>query len=186
MWNVKREITILHEVVPFHISYHILQFPHYIPATPTKLKVFKKAQKQDAVCAKVRGYCQTLWPKWDAYWNVRKSLTLCDDLLFYNHRIVVPDALRREILSLIHQGHQGVESSRARVKASVWWWPCVSSDVKQYVENCRECAKQSQLPKALLSPTQLPDYPWQQIGTDFFELQGQHYLLVVDYFSRFP
>ena len=32
----------------------------------------------------------------------------------------------------------------------------------------------------------LPDYPWQKMGSDLFQLQGDHYLLVVDYFSRFP
>ena len=122
-----------------------------LPATSAKLEIYKQAQKEDPICEKVREYCQSSWPKRDvvesvlkAYWKVCKSLTLCDDILLYNNRIVVPAALRKETLSLIHQGHQGVERSRARTKAAVWW-PCVSSEVKQYVESCQECAKQSQL-----------------------------------------
>ena len=34
--------------------------------------------------------------------------------------------------------------------------------------------------------TQLPDRPWQQLGSDLLEYRGKHYLLLVDYFSRFP
>ena len=34
--------------------------------------------------------------------------------------------------------------------------------------------------------TELQDYPWQKIATDFFHFKGATYLLVVDYFSRFP
>ena len=33
--------------------------------------------------------------------------------------------------------------------------------------------------------SQLPDYPWQKVGSDLFELGGSTFLLVVDYFSRF-
>ena len=123
-----------------------------LPATSAKLEIYELAQKEDAICAKVREYCQSSWPKRDAvecalkaYWKVRKSLTVCDDILLYNNHIVVPAALR-ETLSLIHQGHQGVERNRSRARVAVWW-PCVGSEVKQYVESCRECAKQSQLQK---------------------------------------
>ena len=90
-----------------------------LPATSAKHEIYKQAQKEDPVCEKVREYCQSSWPKQDAvksvlkaYWKVRKSLTLCDDILLYNNRIVVPAALTRETLSLIHQGHQGVERSQ--------------------------------------------------------------------------
>ena len=36
----------------------------------------------------------------------------------------------------------------------------------------------------LTSP--LPDYPWQVIGSDLFEWKRERYLVVVDYFPRYP
>ena len=39
--------------------------------------------------------------------------------------------------------------------------------------------------KEPLIPTDLPDYPWQKIGTDLFFMNGANYLLAVDYVSRY-
>ena len=36
----------------------------------------------------------------------------------------------------------------------------------------------------MISP--LPEYPWKMVATDLFEQHGQYYLLMVDYFSRYP
>ena len=67
-----------------------------IPATPQRLQVYKLAQIEDSECSRIREYCKTQWP-WQysmesslkPYWKVRGPLTLCDDLLLYNSRIVV-------------------------------------------------------------------------------------------------
>ena len=56
----------------------------------------------------------------------------------------------------------------------------------QVVQQCVECAKNFTPAKEPLIVTRLPDYPWQVVGTDLFELEGKHYLLTVDYFSRYP
>ena len=54
------------------------------------------------------------------------------------------------------------------------------------VHQCPVCAQEAQQRKEPLIKSALPDYPWQVVGTDLFELKGVHYLLVVDYFSRYP
>ena len=33
---------------------------------------------------------------------------------------------------------------------------------------------------------EIPDGPWQKLGMDFFDLQGKCYILICDYFSKFP
>ena len=40
--------------------------------------------------------------------------------------------------------------------------------------------------KDALTPTPLPECPWQKLGSDLFTLKGVTYLLVVDYFPRYP
>ena len=103
----------------------------------------------------------------------------------YDHRIVVPKSLQKETKRKIHTGHQGIERCRARVASSVWW-PGVSQQIAQTVLQCAECAKNASHHKEPLISSRLPEYPWQIVGTDLFELDGVHYLLTVDYFSRYP
>ena len=59
-----------------------------IPATSKQLQVYRQAQVEDAECSKVREFCKTQWPERDSvesllkpYWQVRGSLTICDDLI---------------------------------------------------------------------------------------------------------
>ena len=57
----------------------------------------------------------------------------------------------------------------------------------QVVQNCSVCSRTVCHRREPLITTHLPDYyPWQMVGTDLFELKGSHYLLVLDYFSRYP
>lgn len=163
-----------------------------LPVSKQRLDVYKQAQLDDPVCAQIKEYCTKQWPakkfisaEIAPFWKERDSLTVCNDLLMYGSRIVVPKALQEETLAKIHTGHQGIERCRMRVATSVWW-PGVSQQVRQAVEQSKECAKEAPKWKGPLIITPLPDYPWQMVGVDLFELNRDHYLLIVDYFSRYP
>ena len=55
-----------------------------------------------------------------------------------------------------------------------------------FVKACHHCAKHKTPRREPLIPSVLPAYPWQRISTDLFVLNGHTYMVVVDYFSRFP
>ena len=69
------------------------------------------------------------------------------------------------------------------INSSVWW-PGVSQSIAEKIRKCTTCAKESMPKKEPLLTTPLPDYPWQIVRSDLFEISGEHYLLIMDYFSR--
>ena len=94
-------------------------------------------------------------------------------------------SLQQETLQKIHAGHQGIQKCHVHAQTSVWW-PGLSTQINQMVENCHQCSKEFVVKNEPLISSKLPNYPWQKIGSNLFSLDGNTYLLVVDYFSRWP
>ncbi|XP_046547975.1 uncharacterized protein K02A2.6-like [Haliotis rubra] len=60
------------------------------------------------------------------------------------------------------------------------------SQIDNLVSSCGICQeKQMSNTKEPLKPHEIPSQPWQMIGTDLFQLEGCHYIIAVDYYSRF-
>lgn len=119
------------------------------------------------------------------FFIIRGELSLHDGLLVRGDRIVVPFSLRKQILERIHEGHMGVAKCRERAAQSVWW-PRIGKDIKSRVASCRHCLEKqlSQASEPLL-PSALPDRPFQKVGIDICEFRNKHYLVQVDYYSRY-
>ena len=84
---------------------------------------------------------------------------MCDDLLLYNTRIVVPKALQSDTLWMILQGHQGIRRCRQRVLALLWR-SGVSCEIEQYVISRPQFVKSSNLVHEPL----LSHYSWSPTG----------------------
>ena len=164
-----------------------------LPASNGTVEDYWKAQVADPVCLTVIKYCQQEWPdqyniasEIKPYWKVRGNLTVAkDSLLMYDRRIAVAKSMQRQTLEKIHTGHQGIERCRLRAKSSVWW-PGISQTIANMVQQCSACAKHRTSRSEPMIPTSLPDFPWQKVSSHLFQLKGAQYLLVVDYFSRYP
>ena len=62
----------------------------------------------------------------------------------------------------------------------------MSNEIAEFVQKCSTCARDREPHQEPLMTTPLPDYPWQMVGSNLFQIQNSHYLLTVDYFSRYP
>ena len=71
-----------------------------LPASEQRLEQYHQAQERDELRTQVREYCKMGWPKKQLippnlipYWKARDSLIICNDLLLYNLRIVLPKSM---------------------------------------------------------------------------------------------
>ena len=95
-------------------------------------------------------------------YHAHGNLSVVDDLLMYDNRIVIPESMRKEMLMRIHK-------CRLRAQDAIWW-PDISSDIKTYVERCHRCQVNKSAQKAEpLRPRPLPERPWQNISMDILE-----------------
>ena len=100
-------------------------------------------------------------------------------------RIVMPQSLWKQTITMAHEGHQRMVRTKARLREKVWW-PQMDRQVEDAIRSCHPC--QLVGPRAKPEPARsssLPDGPWQEISVDFLEISnGEHLLVVVDYYSR--
>ena len=79
-----------------------------------------------------------------------------------------------------------LEKTRLRARSCVYW-KSISKDIDDMVRKCAAC---QQLHKCQehepLIQHELPTRPWQIIGTDLFMIGQDTYLLICDYYSKFP
>ncbi|KAK7882125.1 hypothetical protein WMY93_028299 [Mugilogobius chulae] len=162
-----------------------------MPISSSYMQTLKEQLKMDSVCAHVMDMCTQGWPDHAKqepllknYWPDRATLTVKDGLLLKDTRLVIPSAMRNDVLAKLHEGHQGVVKCKARARQTVWW-PGLSQQISEMVLKCRTCIQERHNHSEPLMPTKCPDRPWQKVGTDLFELGGKTYLLAVDYLSRF-
>merc|ERR1711895_263236 len=109
-----------------------------------------------------------------------------DGVLMLNDRIVIPTALRQDILNILHAAHQGVDRMKARACDAVYW-PSMVGDIERTRAECISCHQISKSnPSQPPLPPADPEFPFQQIAADYFHHMGCYYAVVVDRYSHWP
>ena len=67
------------------------------------------------------------------------------------------------------------------------YWPGINKDILKQYQSCKTCIKHSKSQRSEPLQSHLtPELPWHIVVTDLFETKNSKYLLLVDYYSRFP
>ena len=84
-----------------------------MPVFDEKLEEIRKTIKDDNELQELQKYVQRGWPNAPKdlpatirpYWNYRDEITVIDGIVFKSRKIIIPKALRSEMLGRIHTGH---------------------------------------------------------------------------------
>ena len=173
------------------LVHHITQSA---PVSKTRLQELRLATQSDPTLSSLTKIVHEGWPqsKKDCleqlvdFWSFRQEISEEDGLLYKNHRLIMPYSERLETLKALHLGHYAVNKMQLRALETVYW-PGINKDILKYYQSCKTYVKysKSQRNEPLQScPT--PLVPWHTVATDLFETKNSKYLLIVDYYSRFP
>lgn len=182
------------EMVP-DIDVNQIQLNAHLPMAPHKYEELKQATERDGELQSLKSLIETGWPdlKSDTpvnmreYWTFRDELTCIDGILYKGLKVIIPRALRKEMLLLVHTTHQGIMSCKRRAREFMFWIGMMA-EIQQMVEKCEICAKNNKKAnhKEPMISSELPDRPSSKVGADLLEYKGQHYLLTIDYYSKWP
>ena len=119
--------------------------------------------------------------------KVLGELCTVGQIVLRGTRIIIPAALRPQVLRIAHEGHLGIVGTKQRLRTKVWW-PGLDKDIDQHCKACYGCQLVAQYdPPEPIRSTPLLAGPWKELAVDLMRpLPTRETLLVlVDYHSRF-
>ena len=161
-----------------------------LPVTTTKLEDIQQATNADKTLQKVKQHLPrsqknvvfSVCP----YWHIRDTLYVADGIVFNDQRIVVPQSLHPQMLGLIHESHFGIDKSKSRAR-ELLYWPKMGADIERTVANCELCIKyQNNQQREPMISHDILNERFLKVGMDILTFKGKDYLVVVDYYSKYP
>ena len=148
---------------------------------------------KDRLLSQVYRYVKYRWPESITdkdlllYKNKYSELSIEDNCLLWNTRVVIPDVLRKFVLKELHDTHPGTTRMRMLGRSYVWW-PNIDNAIENTVSTCDICQSMRNEPaKSHTYPWTCPSHAWSRIHVDFAgPISNQMYFVMVDAYSKYP
>ena len=159
---------------------------------PDEIRKFQVATQNDQELQILASHVTDGWPGHRKacgyvgrkYWQNRERIGIHDQLLFYDDRLIIPLEYQRAILEKLHEGHLGINKTTNLAKTSVYWVG-MCTHIEEMIASCSQCRQYTSMNKRQpLLQTEVPEFPFQIVGTDIFHHNGINYLVIADYYSK--
>lgn len=158
--------------------------------SPIHLEKVAEETEKCPVLKNVRNYVTSNWPKtvensFQPYYQVRNQLSIDKGVLLLENRSIIPKALQKYVLSVLHSSHCGPVRMKQFAR-QYCWWPEINADIETISKSCVTCAELANFPPKSLSHWPEPDCVWSRLHADFAgPFLGFKWLVVVDAKSKF-
>ena len=74
------------------------------------------------------------------FWNVREHLSIDGGFIVHRCHLLTPTTMRQQVLSDLHELHQGAVHTKQRARLTVYW-PGIDNDIDNILFYLASCAK---------------------------------------------
>ena len=151
--------------------------------------------EKDPVLSSVLRFTREGWPPKNGdegsdmqrYRQIADSLSICHGCLMFGNRVVIPSAIRHQVLEHLHLGHFGMHRMKQLARTAVYW-PNINEDIEATCRHCVPCGEhQNKPPKPAVHPWMLPEKPWSRLHLDHaINFMGCNWLVLTDAYSKYP
>ena len=125
----------------------------------------------DPILAQVLRFVRNGWPmevpeELKPFYSRRTKLTIEDEILLWNERVVIPMSLRLILLNDLHAEHFGMTKMKQMARRYLWW-PKIDHDIECTVKSCARCQEQAKNPAKKTGTWTWSNGPWKQLHIDF-------------------
>jgi len=174
------------------VNFQVSDSVDVLPLTASKIR---NALRKDPILSQVLIFMQSGWPQklnpdqsqLQSFHTRKTELTLVQEVLLWGSRVIIPTALKQQVLAQLHSCHFGIVRMKAMARQLIWW-PGLDHEIETLCRSCTECNQHCNNPPVQpLHPWQFPERPWQRLHIDLAgPFLNQMWLLVVDAHSKWP
>ena len=159
--------------VPRSLEKQYVKSLNFSDEMPLDFAVVARETKTDLYLQQIITFMKNGWPEridvsFKNIYSQHQDIEEIDGCLLLQDRIIVPVALQRKVLQILHANHKGVVKMKQQARRCIYWFG-INNDIELFVQSCEVCAKTLVVAKERVTSEWIPtSRPFSRIHADFF------------------